>query len=312
MSVFSLSTLRGADSNYGGPNSTIGAPNDVAAAVGVAGLTSAPKWCWALAWRSHGRLLPLLHLLDACRPPESSQSLKVLWNKALANSNPRSAAFDQYWTLDLLPSPGRWFLRCLPSWLWPRWHHANIEIRTAYLQQALEQCLAQDDSVRLVCVGAGYDARATRLLATHDKVVEAWELDLANVIAAKQAMLQRLQRRRRRGGEIALPQFCAIDLNDAASFADCLTCIVNRDPSLHTIFLFEGVLIYVDDPMKVLTICADAVPQADLVFADRLADVDGGNRSQAVAALERAGWILQEWLPKPGLARHMGIARRCV
>ena len=85
----------------------------------------------------------------------------------------------------------------------------------------------------------------------------------------------------------------------------------------HTIFVSEGLLIYLDNPNGLLQTCAAAaaaaatatVASASLCFADRLGNVPGGNETAGRLALEEAGWDLVEWRPKPGLARHMGLAR---
>ena len=80
----------------------------------------------------------------------------------------------------------------------------------------------------------------------------------------------------------------------------------------HTIFILEGLLIYLDDPNGLLRVCADEAchhGSASLCLADRLADVPGGDGVAARQVLQEAGWTLVDWKPKPGLARHMGVAR---
>ena len=73
------------------------------------------------------------------------------------------------------------------------------------------------------------------------------------------------------------------------------------------IYLNEGV------PRALLRACSDAcqsmgIRQASLVFADRLENVPGGDKEIGVKELASLGWEVVEWLPKPGLARHMGRA----
>ena len=81
-----------------------------------------------------------------------------------------------------------------------------------------------------------------------------------------------------------------------------------------TIFLFEAVMIYLDDgvPRALLQACSDALKSTKnrgaLVFADRLEKVPGGDSSIGRQELANVGWNVVEWLPKPGLARHMGRA----
>jgi O-methyltransferase involved in polyketide biosynthesis len=314
-----VTTARGFDGKYGGRNSTIPSPNDVAASLQLKPLTKAPSWVWKVAWRGHGRMLPLLHMNDPATPQDADQSLKVLWNKAVVSIDPSSPASDDEWTFDLLPNPSRGMLRLLRPLL-PRLHHANIEIRTVYLnniiQQEMEGC-ASDKKIRLISLGGGYDPRGTRLLSTLDKVDEAWELDLPEVLASKQTMLERLEERRKSKGEyMRYPQLVPINLNDSSKLTQVLQEILQCDKggsSWHTIFISEGVLIYVDDPSQVIQLCSQAVvasgESASFCFADRLANVPGGNQDAGRQELSSAGWELVAWQPKPGLARHMGIGR---
>ena len=118
-----------------------------------------------------------------------------------------------------------------------------------------------------------------------------------------------------------LPVMYPMDLNDLDRVKTTLTEILqqsseeNDDASeWHTIFLFEAVMIYLNDgiPRALLRACSDALKltgcQGSLVFADRLENVPGGDRNVAVQELAKLGWEVIEWLPKPGLARHMGRA----
>ena len=79
----------------------------------------------------------------------------------------------------------------------------------------------------------------------------------------------------------------------------------------------QALLIYLksDDAAALLRACADEAKRsgyarATLVFADRLPNSPGFGVEEARAALLAAGFELDEstWLPKPGLAKHMGVA----
>jgi hypothetical protein len=112
------------------------------------------------------------------------------------------------------------------------------------------------------------------------------------------------------------PQLVPINLNDFSKLIQVLQEILQCDKggsSWHTIFISEGVLIYVDDPSQVIQLCSQAVvasgESASFCFADRLANVPGGNQDAGRQELSSAGWELVAWQPKPGLARHMGIGR---
>ena len=56
---------------------------------------------------------------------------------------------------------------------------------------------------------------------------------------------------------------------------------------------------------------AAGATRTSVCFADRLPNIDGCDMSSARAALRAGGLELDKatWLPKPGLARHMGVAR---
>jgi len=311
------STARGFDDKYG-KNATIPSPNDIATTLGIKPFTEAPGWVWKFAWRTHGRILPLLHANDQTKPEDSDQSLKVLWNKAVTSIETSSPGYDDEWTFDIMPDPSRNLLRIVRPLL-PRLHHANIEIRNTYLNQIIQKEIDdnRNKKIRLVSIGGGYDPRGTRLLSTWPDVVEeAWELDLPKVVISKRKMLERLEKRRKqRGGSFKYPQLRPIDLNDHGTAKALLQEIVQaNNNNWHTIFISEGLLIYLDDPNGLLQVCANVMKStqggnASLCFADRLANVPGGDEGAARQELSKVGWDLVEWRPKPGLARHMGLAR---
>ena len=95
---------------------------------------------------------------------------------------------------------------------------------------------------------------------------------------------------------------------------------------VYNIILFEGVMIYLNEgiPHSLLGLCSSVLNNANtqsssslveaaargyLCFADRLENIPGGDEKAANVEMESTGWELIDWLSKPGLARHMGLAR---
>lgn len=97
-----------------------------------------------------------------------------------------------------------------------------------------------------------------------------------------------------------------------------------------TVILFEGVMIYLDEgiPHALLGLCSDVLRKSRqhccnstnindsppttlgyLCFADRLENIPGGDEDAAHVEMKSTGWELIDFLSKPGLARHMGVAR---
>ncbi|KAL3936903.1 MAG: hypothetical protein SGBAC_007872 [Bacillariaceae sp.] len=106
-------------------------------------------------------------------PKELFVNLRVLWNKAISSLDPTSPVYEGkvatseadvdrnrdtvltatsstlsksanfWWSYRLLPPTTRWMLSIIPSSLFPRWFHANIELRTAYLNRAIDQMIDQ-------------------------------------------------------------------------------------------------------------------------------------------------------------------------
>jgi hypothetical protein len=167
--------------------------------------------------------------------------------------------------------------------------------------------------------------------------LECYELDLPEVVEAKRRLLQtRLFRRRpwlrdavaTEGGD-SYPKLVATNFNNSEETRRALESILLPPPSLPrrtdsyeiddvtNIIIFEGVMIYLDDgiPHSLLRLCSElletATPSSNgyLCFADRLENIPGGDFDAACFEMENTGWQLIDWLPKPGLARHMGIAR---
>ena len=322
---------RGFEDRYGAANnSTIPDPDEVAARLNVQPYTRSPRWVWKYAWRGHGKLLKILHWKDPAAAKDVDQSLKVVWLKALAAFNPKSPVYDpERWTYDTLPRISAWLIfRLIPARFFPRLHHANIELRTTYLDSMILKEIAANTNkkIRLVSLGAGYDIRSVRWLSK-GQVDEAWELDIPTVVESKRVMLERLQRRRqRRNQTTVLPTCRGVDLNNLAQVQELLQGILtdkhssssssSNDQEWHTIFISEGVLIYLDPtiPGKLLKLCAATVTSggtatASLCMADRLENSPGGEELAGREELARSSWELMDWCPKPGLARHMAVAR---
>lgn len=186
------------------------------------------------SWKIHGKLLPLLHFFDHGRPDDVFVNLRVLWCKLLISLDPKSIAYEGrmasrqskqqneanscqggkpctnanannmhlYSTYRMLPPYSiKWALRYLGLWrLFPRWMHANIELRIVYLQTALEKVLVSrkkgDDGnfgidterICVIILGGGYDPRGAKLSANVERV---YELDLPVVIDSKRQLLLR-------------------------------------------------------------------------------------------------------------------------
>jgi O-methyltransferase involved in polyketide biosynthesis len=259
-----------------------------------------------------------------------------LWWKALSANDEQSPAFDNSLVYDLLPRGTRVLVGKKLRRFYPRLHHANVELRTAYLDQQVTAIIMGQTktttttittptkaAIRLVTLGAGYDVRSMKF-RERGLVDQAVELDLPNVVEAKRAIFtsKRLKHRRPSLTESMLPTFHSINLNDVDQVKEILTGILKSDDDdnddagkvWHTIFLFEGVMIYLDEgvPRRLLETCSEVLKEAgkegSLVFADRLENIPGGDYDIGVKELAHCGWKVVDWQPKPGLARHMGRA----
>ena len=279
--------------------------------------------------------LALSQFLDPLRIPNSHVNYQCVWWKAMAANDRRSPVFDEGLAYDLLPSATRWAVASpFVSW-YPRFHHANVELRTAYLDQAMEQVLSSlqpQKKVRLVLLGGGYDLRSIRMAQKYNAtpttstttsiIAETIEVDLPPVVAAKQKLLQKrfLKRRPDLKRIIDNVRTFPVDLNDLESVRQLLNeCIVtSSNEDCLTVFVFEAVLIYLDKgiPSKLLALLSQAVQTANgkgaLLFADTLplSDVEG-SEDLARRELKGLGWTLKDWCPKPGRTRHLGWATTC-
>ena len=175
--------------------------------------------------------------------------------------------------------------------------------------------------VRLISLGAGYDIRSIKLME-RKQIDEAIELDLPEVVEAKTKLFTKrlLKRRRSSLAQSDLPTLISVDLNKIDGIdgvrkqLEGIVCNGSAGEIWHNIFVFEGVMIYLDKevPSALLRTCSDVLNrngmQGSLCFADRLENVPEGDRKYAEEEMARNGWQLNDWLPKPGLARHMGSA----
>ena len=178
-------------------------------------------------------------------------------------------------------------------------------------------------------------------ITSNNYELEAYELDLPDVVVAKRKLLSsRLFRRRpwlRHSHEVGndeqveYPKLLEADFNDINGTRKVLEEILlsdNGDADVTNIILFEGVMIYLDKgiPHALLELCSDVLRKSDksdtvlsssttpqvlgyLCFADRLENIPGGDKDAANIEMELTGWELIDFLSKPGLARHMGVSR---
>mmetsp|Transcript_47 Transcript_47/g.89 ORF Transcript_47/g.89 Transcript_47/m.89 type:complete len:394 (+) Transcript_47:1662-2843(+) len=309
---------------YNNGNSTLPSPKEVAQRLGVKPTSEVPAKTWQRAWKVHKRLIPLLHCTDSCKPPDSSLNIACMWWKALSGNDQSSPVYDDGLAYDLLPSGWRKLVKF--NRFYPRLHHANVELRTAYLDNAVFQIVSDikevDATVKilLICMGAGYDTRGVKMLERGivDSVIE---MDLPEVVKAKNRLMNRLWKRRPSLNNTTMPKLIPVDFNKIPGVQRELKRELGSLASTpnpekwHTIFVFEGVMIYLDEniPSTLLNITSSALKgnslDGSLCFADRLENVPGGDRALGELELQRNGWLIKDWCPKPGLARHMGSAR---
>jgi hypothetical protein len=224
--------------------------------------------------------------------------------------------------------------------------------------------------IRLITMGGGYDVRSLKF-RQRGLIDQAIEVDLDQVIQAKSRILTSYQFRRRRPSFAAnnstlLPTFFPVDLNQldqvrkvlleiltlptaitttttttaaaAGATSDDRSNDVAQAPeakeSWHTIFLWEGVLMYLNDgvPHQLLQLCRQVLDTVNgntnsrigqppstattkttlqtgsLCFADDLGIGDTDDLERAQDIFHRLGWNIVDWLPKGSRTRHMGIA----
>jgi hypothetical protein len=356
-------------------NSTVPTAAEVAATLGIRPPAEVPPRVWKRAYDTLRYAAPFLHAFDPLSPPNSSLNLYCLWWKALSGNDVSSPIlYDGGLAASLLPVTSRWLVKDPLCRLYPRLHHANVELRTAYLDASVEYLAStavrrqqeqqqpqatgppprrRTMKIRLVSFGSGYDVRSVKFLRRRHGMVhidEAVELDLPDVVRSKSALLA--SRRFRHGlrtsqglyhphnddddkDDDRWPRLVPVDLNDLDAVRVALMEILGpkkedkkkknddndddeqQQPLYHTIFLFEAVMIYLNEgiPRALLRLCRSVLDDDDnkslsgsLCFADRLENIPSGDVQIATAELEALGWQLIDWRPKPGLARHMGRA----
>ena len=287
--------------------------------VGVAPPWRAPKWVWKRAWRLHGALLPALHFFEKETTRESCVNLRVLWLKALDGD---AVAYS------LLPRWTRLVVSRGVRRLYPRLHHANIAMRSAFLDDAVGAALRDDPSsssssssfaagsdALVISLGAGFDTRSLRLAPRHGAAVRWAEVDLPAVVAQKDRLLRRLPDAT--WAARPPPQLIAADLSRDAEVRAALAAAARQGAggaAPRLVFVLEALLIYLEDDQvrAVLEECARyGTPDrpAALVFADRILRQQRVTQDQVRDALASAGWTsLVSYCEKPGLARHMGLA----
>jgi hypothetical protein len=314
------------------------------------------RWCYYV----HRLLLRFLHLGDPLVVPNSSLSGLILWWKALVGNDRKSPAYDDGWAGDLLPPATGWIagggdrgrqqrgrgvsILSLRRFF-PRLNHANIELRTVYLNRAVLRTLRQlhldrcpfqapgsstRTKVRLIILGAGYDLRGTKLL-TEGAVDDVVELDLSEVIEAKRALWT--QRLRKRRPDVKIPRFLLADLNDVDATQALLARIHSTNESQpsarsgavwSTIYLAEGIVVHLQREAghALLRAMSSSLPvpapsssssppriqPSYFIFADALPHVTNRSLDGARAELLQQGWKLLDFVANPTKAPHMGIA----
>ena len=271
--------------------STLLSADEVAKRVGVAPTDSkATRRQRLRAYWWFKKLLTISQFFDPIQIPNSYVNYQCIWWKAISGNDRNSPLYDTSGGLlyyDLLPPVTRLAVATpLATYFYPRFHHANVELRTYYLDTVMEQIVKssiplpssndndtttmkqQHTTIRLVLFGCGYDLRSLRMALRYQEQqgyrMEFIELDLPHVIEAKQLLFQqRLVRRRPDLKElISQIQMFGVDLNDIDQVESILKSQLTANdiatPSI-TIFVFEAILVYLDEgiPSKILTVLSE-------------------------------------------------------
>eukprot|EP01036_Dinobryon_divergens_P030145 gene30145-39342_t len=200
-------------------------------------------------------------------------------------------------------------------------------------------------NARVIVLGSGHDTRSLRFANMKEFInmdglqPEFWEIDLPNVVRTRRLMLDRFVNRRRskfhhmlsREEVTVVPSVVGVDLNKLEDVRPALVDILSSGGSYgKVIFVVEAVLMYLgsDIVRPLLSLCVDTAratrpAEVSLIFADRFPGIcEGGALSASPAAtmtveeervaveafLRPSGLTLKKWMPKPGRARHMGVA----
>ena len=141
---------------------------------------------WSSVWKLHKRTLPLLHRWDRAAPADTCVNLIVVWLKAVAGNRGLEGTSDGGAAYAMLPHFTRLVVASPLAYLYPRLHHANVALRTAYLDREVERELraAGGAPTSVVVLGSGFDTRALRFGAAYRETRWA-EVDLPDVIAQK-------------------------------------------------------------------------------------------------------------------------------
>eukprot|EP00747_Dinoflagellata_sp_TGD_P171038 gnl/TRDRNA2_/TRDRNA2_204069_c0_seq1.p1 gnl/TRDRNA2_/TRDRNA2_204069_c0~~gnl/TRDRNA2_/TRDRNA2_204069_c0_seq1.p1 ORF type:complete len:425 (-),score=31.38 gnl/TRDRNA2_/TRDRNA2_204069_c0_seq1:89-1363(-) len=296
--------------------------------------SSAPKWLWRTVWRGGQRAVPQLHRWDAAAPENTCVNLMVCWLKALSGNRRWTSSWDDGLAYDMLPPVTRWLVSWPLCLAFPPLHHQNVALRTAYLDQSIacELSLHPQGDTSVLVLGAGFDVRSLRFLLRYPgnttksarRLVDPesrlrWtELDLPDVVQQKRALYDRLLRRRPQlaGSE---PHLVGVNLTDTSAARDAVRSSLRLGPRPGTVlYVLEALLIYIPEApaRELLAVCVEEAQAAGadrciLCFVDRLPAVEGLSAESAASMLAQAGLTLDmsSWLPKPGLANHMGVAR---
>ena len=221
----------------------------------------------------------------------------MLWLKAIAGDR---CAYE------LLPPYTRAIVSAPVRKLYPKLHHQNVLLRSAYLDKSvLTQLDANHSDIAVVSLGAGFCTRSARLFSDMPNIRTA-ELDLPDVVEQKRALAMRYV------DKYAPASVCIpVDLGGDAVETALEEAIAERD---HIVFVLEALMIYLEPEaaVRLLRACGDYAARATsctLCFADRLPGITGVSEVDVARCLANAGFDLVDYLPKPGLARHMGVAK---
>lgn len=297
-----------------------------------------PGFIWDFAWKLHNFLMPFLHFFDNIGTYPTKNhcfNLAVLWWKSIAANRKGTPTYDDGIAYDLLPPRTRCIVRWPWCWLYPNLHHQSIAIRTVFLNNAIKKELSNnsDKDNNIIVLGAGFDTRALRFLQEYNNSSfrSSWfEMDLPGVIEQKRLLLNRYRQRRRICSSL-IPHLIGADLNDNVAISMHLNELFenlkkSKSKGQHTTFLFEAVMIYLNQEgiTNLLDTCIKTAAKysnsVSICFADKLplnSTTLTGGRNRDVSAeydvvqnyFKNFNMDLVEYLPKPGMARHMGIAR---
>lgn len=180
---------------------------------------------------------------------------------------------------------------------------------------------ANSDASTVICVlGAGFDLRSFRLKESFD--CDWCEIDLPHVISQKQLLFDRLRARRPQlASRIDAIRLISANLTEHAAMEAALVSALaprqNGHSKQHVIYVIEALLFYMptESCMSLLSATVDAAAASgatsvSVCFADRLPGMDFASFEEARGVLKQAQLDLVEssWLPKPGIAKHMGCA----